>query len=172
MNGWVCSLCCGQTRKEETCEGCRYYKPVSSHRRYNSIPRYSTQDMEFDFELQSLANTIEATLCLWDQSNQRKLTDSSVLKLLEVLLDRYHFLDAKMDLSEELLEQGVTMLMKSISQDFSGVSDEEIVKILGVIYFVAKRRSKGDRQYLDFIHNNVGIRASPGIRVLPNFDLQ
>lgn len=170
MGGWVCSLCCGQTRKEETCNGCKHYKSASSQRRYSSIPRYSTQDMEFDLELQSSANSIEATLVLWDQHHQRRLRDSSVLRLLEILLDRYHFSDTNLDISEEILEEGVSMVAMSISQDLSDVSDEEIVKILAVIYFVASRRSRGNREYLDFIHHYIGMRAGPGIRILPNFE--
>ena len=171
MNGWVCSLCCGQTRKEETCKGCKHYKPTSSHRLYTNVPRYTTQEMDFDFELQSYANTVEATLCLWDQSCHRSLKDSSVLRLFEVLLDKYHFMEDKTDISEDSLEEGLDMIMTSISQDLAGVSNEEIVKILGVVYFVARRRSKGNREYLDFIHNYVGMRAGPGMRVLPNLDL-
>ena len=97
--------------------------------------------------------------------------DSSVLKLFEVLLDKYHFMEDENDISEDSLEKGIDMVKMSIAQDLAGVSNEEIVKILGVVYFVARRRSKGNREYLDFIHNYVGMRAGPGMRVLPNSDL-
>jgi len=46
------------------------------------------------------------------------------------------------------------------------VSNEIIVKILGVIRFVAKRRTKYGREYMNIIHQYVGQRIDTGIRIL------
>ena len=55
---------------------------------------------------------------------------------------------------------------EAIRNDLRGVSNEKIVKILGVIRFVAKRRTKIGREYMNVIHQYVGQRVDTGIRIL------
>jgi hypothetical protein len=122
--------------------------------------------MEDDWDLQSIANSIEATLCLWDQCCQNMLTDDFALIVLERLLDLYYFKEM-VEISEEPIKTGFQMVLNVIQNDLRDIPEETLVKILGVIYFVAKRRAKGGRDYFNVINEYVGVRAGPGIRILP-----
>jgi hypothetical protein len=165
-NGWVCSLCCGDTRRAERCLGCGFYRESSPKRRYTEAPRFSTQDMESDFQLQSYANAIEGTLSLWDLNHERSFRDVSALRLIEMLLDTYHYHDSDISCTDSLLREGFDMVVQAISDDLAGISPETVAKILGVIHFVARRRSQGGREYLDFIQQYVGLRVGTGMRLL------
>lgn len=165
-DGLVCSACCGQHRQRESCQGCLYYREIKSIRNYGAVPRFSTSRMEADLDLQSYANTIESALCLWDHSMQGALKDDSALKVLERLLDRYHFKEETVEIAGEPVRNGVELVLSAIERDLSDVPDEVIVKVVSVIYFVAKRRSKGGREYFDIIHKYVGVRVGPGTRIL------
>jgi hypothetical protein len=165
-NGLVCSLCCGQHRQADKCDDCVYYrdpKPVT--RNYGIVPRFSTQTMNDDLDLQSIANSIESTLSLWDQSCKGSLKDEQAIKVLENLLDLYYFKDT-VEIIEEPVETGYQMVLDVLRDDFSDIPEEKIIRILGVIHFVAKRRAKGGRDYFDVINKYVGVRAAPGVRIL------
>jgi len=164
--GWVCSQCCGSTRQAERCQGCEFYRQSTPTRRYAGIPRFSTQDMASDFQLQSYADAIEGTLCVWDHSHQRLLSDVSALRIIEMLLDKYYYHDSDVSCTDSLLREGFDMVLNSISDDLADVSEGVIVKILGVIHFVARRRSHGGREYLDIIQQYVGLRVGSGMRLL------
>jgi hypothetical protein len=165
-NGLVCSLCCGQHRNAEKCEGCVYYKePKPVTRNYGVVPRFSTQTMDDDLDLQSIANAIESTLCLWDRSCKGTLKDDSALQVLESLLDLYYFKDT-VEITEEPVKTGYQMVLDVILYDLSDIPEEKIVRILGVVHFVAQRRAKGGRDYFDVINQYVGVRAAPGVRIL------
>lgn len=165
-NGLVCSQCCGQTRRRECCEGCAHFREVRSAGRYLDIPRFSLQDMDSDMEMQSYAHTIEATLCMWDLHHECRLTDPSAMSVMEMLLDKYYFGDSTVWRGEALLRQGFKLVVQAIEQDLYDVPDDTIARILAVIYFTARRRTEGQREYLEFIHRYVGWRAGPGTRVL------
>jgi hypothetical protein len=168
QNGLICSLCCGQHRRAEKCVGCFYYKePKPVKRNYGVVPRFSTQTMDDDWDLQEISNSIESTLCLWDRSFQGALKDDSALSVLERLLDLYHFKET-VEISEEPIGTGYQMVLDVIQKDLLDIPEETIVKILGVIHFVAKRRAKGGRDYFDVIQQYVGVRVGPGIRILPS----
>ena len=121
--------------------------------------------MEDDSDLQSVSNSIESALCLWDQSLKCALTDDSALRVLEILLDRYYFKETT-EIAEEPIRTGCKMVLAAIRTDLSAIPEEILIKILGVIYFVAKRRARGGRDYFDVIHKYVGMRAGPGVRIL------
>jgi hypothetical protein len=61
---------------------------------------------------------------------------------------------------------GVNYVDKAIREDLKKVAVEKIVKVLGVIRFVARRRTKIGREYMTIIHQYVGQRVGPGIRIL------
>jgi len=61
---------------------------------------------------------------------------------------------------------GVKHLESAINEDLNNVINEEIVKILGVIRFVAKRRTKTGKEYMNIIHQYVGERIASGIRIM------
>ena len=167
-NAQVCSLCCGQNRQPEGCHGCEYYKDAKLSRNYNQVPAFSTMEMEHDLNLQPYAFSIESILCLWDNSSQNRLKDESALSVLKMLLDKYFFHDKTVSDSDEVLQKGFEMVSSHIEEDITDISNETLYKIISVIHFVARRRTAGGREYLDFIQQYVGMRVAPGVRVLPN----
>jgi hypothetical protein len=164
----ICSLCCGESRKKETCLGCCYYKEPEPQKKYKDLPMFSLQRMDDDIDLQSYANAIESTFCAFDQSENRQLSDRTALRILELLLDKYHFKQNYDNSEDNLVNKGFTIVLSTIKEDLADLPEDTIIKIIGTIYFVAKRRSKGNREYLDFIHRYVGIKIASGVRALPN----
>ena len=164
----VCSLCCGQNRKQEGCSGCEYYKGAKLYRNYSRIPYFSSVEMQDDLELQSYSNSIEATLCQWDNSFHNRLKDEYALKVLEMLLDKHFFHDEDVSAADAVLQKGFDLVSTSIKEDLSVLSKETLTKIISVIHFVAKRRTTGGREYLDFISKFVGFRIAPGVRAFLN----
>jgi len=164
VDGLICSLCCGNTRTEETCSECPFFQKPK--RQYNEVPAYSVSEMDGNMELESYGNSIEGALCAYDIANERKLNDSDAIRIVELLIDKYYFRDETMDLEDQMVLNGFNYVDKSIGEDLKDIEDEEIVKVLGVIRFVAKRRTKTGREYMAVIHQYVGQRIGSGIRVL------
>ena len=163
----ICSLCCGESRSKDRCAGCSYYhKPK---RKYNEVPKFTTIQMEKDTELADYANVIEGALCSYDIELENKLKDKDVIKILELLLDKYHFLDKKAEIDDQLIISGFDCVEKAITKDLPNIEKEILVKTLGVIRFVASRRTKLGREYITIIHQYVGQRLDTGIRVLRDF---
>ena len=163
-DGVICSLCCGNTRTEEVCSECVFYQKPK--RKYSEVPAYTVSEMDGNMELESYGNSIEGSLCAYDIENEGKLNDSDAIRIIELLIDKYHFQEQKMDQEHRIIEKGVGYIDESIRKDLKEVEDEEIVKVLGVIRFVAKRRTKTGREYMTVIHQYVGQRIGSGIRVL------
>lgn len=163
-DGLVCSQCCGNIRTEATCLECTYYQKPK--RKYSEVPSYSVSDMDGNMELESYGNSIEGALCAYDVENQGKLKDSDAIKIIELLIDKYHFQDQKLDQENDVIANGVNYVDKSIMEDMKDVEIDEIVKVLGVIRFVARRRTQIGREYMNVIHQYVGQRIGSGIRIL------
>ncbi|WP_143742112.1 hypothetical protein [Thiorhodovibrio frisius] len=117
-------------------------------------------------ELASYGNSIEGALCAYDIENDRKLKDSDAIKIIELLIDKYHFQDQSIGEQSELIAKGFNHVDQSIVEDLEDVNNEQIVKVLGVIRFVAKRRTQLGREYMNVIHQYVGQRVASGLRVL------
>ena len=162
----ICSLCCGEKRKEETCLSCSFYRAPSSIRKYSDVPSFSTIQMEAVHELQDYANTVESAICTFDRQTNYTINDPVAIRIIELLLDKYHFNDETMLFDNELIESGFDLVDNAIEKDLSDVPVETIVKILKVIHFVAKRRTTGRREYLKIIHSYVGEYVAPGLRIL------
>jgi hypothetical protein len=64
----------------------------------------------------------------------------------------HHFGDQQIVTESKTIANGVNYVEKAIRKDLHEVSNEIIVKILGVIWFVAKRRTKYGREYMNIIH--------------------
>ncbi|EIC19399.1 hypothetical protein Thi970DRAFT_04918 [Thiorhodovibrio frisius] len=164
VDNLICSQCCGDTRTGEACVGCVFYqKPI---RKYTDVPAYSTLEMDNSMELASYGNSIEGALCAYDIENDRKLKDSDAIKIIELLIDKYHFQDQSIGEQSELIAKGFNHVDQSIVEDLEDVNNEQIVKVLGVIRFVAKRRTQLGREYMNVIHQYVGQRVASGLRVL------
>jgi len=163
-DGLVCSLCCGNTRTEEACSECVFYQKPK--KKYNEVPAYSVSEMDGNMELESYGNSIEGALCAYDIENEGKLNDSDAIRIIELLIDKYHFQDQEIEQEHQTVVNGVNYVDKSIREDLKDVENEKIVKVLGVIRFLAKRRTKTGREYMNVIHQYVGQRVGSGIRIL------
>lgn len=164
VDSLICSLCCGSTRKAEACSECGFYQKPK--RKYNEVPAYSVSEMDGNMELESYGNSVEGALCAYDIENGNKLNDSDAIRIIELLIDIYHFRDQQIEEESQIIVNGVNYIENSIREDLKDVSNEIIVKILGVIRFVARRRTKTGREYMKVIHQYVGQRIGSGIRVL------
>ena len=165
--GFVCSLCCGETRKEELCSECGFYQAPT--RNYNDVPAYTVVQMDEDFELASFGNSIEGAICAYDVANGESLRDREAIRIVELLIDKYHFQDQEMTEQNPLIVAGVHFVDKAIQEDLNNLSNEAIVRLLGVIRFVARRRTRIGREYMNIIHQYVGLRVGKGVRSLPEF---
>ena len=163
-DGLICSLCCGNTRKAGTCSECVFYQKPK--RKYNEVPAYSVSEMDGNMELESYGNSIEGALCAYDIGTGRKLNDSDAIRIIESLIDKYHFQEHQMDQAHQVIANGVDYVDKSIREDLKDVENEVIVRILGVIRFVARRRTKIGREYMTVVHQYVGQRIGSGMRIL------
>jgi len=160
--GPVCPLCCGGSRRKETCRGCPFYQEPTLKRKYSGIPSYTTRQMDESFELQEYANAIEGAICAFDHKEDQSINDTIPIKVLERLLDKYHFRDDGVVFDNDLIERGFHYVDNIIETDLSNVPTSKLIKILAVILFVARRRSSGRREYLEIIDQYVGIRIAPG----------
>ncbi len=163
-DGLICSQCCGHTRTEDACQECTYYQKPK--RNYSNVPAYSVSEMDGNESLESYGNTIEGALCEYDLKCDLKLKDWDAIRIIELLIDKYHFQDQKVDHENELIVNGFKHVDKAITEDLNHVRNDIFVKVLGVIRFVAKRRTQIGREYMCIIHRYVGMRNTPGLRIL------
>ena len=149
FEAFICSPCCGTNRNHEQCRGCLYFFDVPK-RNYKDIPRYSTQEMADSSELEQRASVIEAALALIDQN--QGLRDENIKSLLERLFDTYHFQDQEILFDSDQDREHYQTLSSNIETKLKKIPNEEKVKILAAIYKSLNRRTKGNREYLNFIH--------------------
>ena len=88
-------------------------------------------------ELEDYGNAIEGALCSYDIENGNKLRDSDAIRIIELLIDIHHFGDHEIDAGSQIIADGVDYVEEAIRNDLYEVSNEKIVKVLGVIRFVA-----------------------------------
>jgi hypothetical protein len=122
--------------------------------------------MDGNAQLEGLGNSIEGALVAYDTDLGRSLKDQDAIRIVELLIDRYHFQDQDTSEESQLIQDGVDRVHSAMVEDMAGVSHETLVKVLGVIRFVARRRTKLGREYMQVIHQYVGHRVGPGIRAL------
>lgn len=133
---------------------CSFYQKPK--RKYNEVPKFTTIQMENDRQLSEYSNVIEGALCSYDIELENKLQDGNVIKILELLIDKYHFSDTKIETNDPMLISGFKYLDKAIEKDLPQIDRETLVKVLAVIRFVANRRTKLGREYISIIHQYVG----------------
>lgn len=162
-NELICSLCCGNTRKVDLCFECTFYQKPK--RNYNEVPSYKVSDMDGNSELEDYGDVIEGALCTYDHENNYCLSDKDVIRMVELLIDRYYFKDQKIDSIDELILNGFNLVVNAIKKDMPTIEPDVLVKILGVIRFVARRRTKTGREYMKVIHRHVGQRIDTGVHL-------
>ena len=148
---FICSLCCGETREQEKCEGCSFISPVSSGRNYRSVPYSSTEEMANSMELAGIAENIETLLCMVWAADAANVNDMTVTRLVEGLIDKYHFKDEKQPLKELVIAPRDQLLFQTISKELELVPTEKLVKVLAAVYRAIQRRTNGGSSYLKFV---------------------
>lgn len=164
VGGEVCSLCCGTRRNDKECIGCEYFVSAHELRKYNKIQKYTPSDMEQNFELQAISDVIEQSFCSVDAEEGFGMLDSVAKEVLEKSFDLYHFKDEEFSFSSQLVENCFTYLVHNIEEKLDDEDTKIIIKVLGAIYFVLNRRTKGNREYITIIQKYVGMEN--GIIVL------
>lgn len=122
--------------------------------------------MEADLDLQSHANSIEGALCAFDTVNDNRLNDEQAIKIIELLIDKYYFGDQNVETDQQIVEDGFNYVDAAITRDLEHLNNDTIVKILGVIRFVARRRTQTGKEYMNIIHQYVGQRIDTGVRLM------
>lgn len=111
VESFICSLCCGETRDNEKCTGCPFYNEFAELRRnYNTAPYYPVYKMANDLNLQDNANIIESAICQFDVELNHTINDNIVLRLIELLLDRYFFNDKEIKFKTKMEENGFNLI--------------------------------------------------------------
>jgi len=168
-DSFICSSCCGETRSNEKCDGCSFYIESEQKRNYSNVPRYPVNKVANDLELQDNADVVESAICQFDEELNRTINDNIALRLTELLLDRYYFNDKEIKFKTKLEENGFDLINKAIQKEINVLSVQDPAKLIGTIYHSIKRHTKGNREYIEFIHQHVGIRIGKGIRAIPDF---
>jgi hypothetical protein len=122
--------------------------------------------MDASDQLQSYSFALEGAVGLFDKQTGGKIRDEVPISIFERLLDKYYFKDGNIRFESELLEDGFNYVQSVIENDLKGIDEDELVKVLGVLHFVAKRRTRGHREYLRIVEQFVGERMGPGMRVM------
>jgi hypothetical protein len=119
--------------------------------------------------LQDQANIIESAFCRLDEELENNFNDNDVMRLTELLLDHYHFNDSEIKFKNEMEEYGFSFINRVIENDLKNFSKEKTAKIIGTIYRSIKRHTSNRREYLNFIHQHVGLSVGPGMKVIKHF---
>ena len=168
-NSFVCSICCGNSRNGAKCGGCSFFKDDKLSRNYSKTPYIPLQEMADNIDLQDYANVIESTICQFDLDHHQNVTDKQVSRLLELLLDKYFFGDPTSNFENELEKEWVELIDSAVQDDLGELGNQEVSQVIGTIYRSIKRRTSGNREYMQFITQHVGIRVGKGIRAIPDF---
>ena len=110
--------------------------------------------MESDFDLQSYSDYIEDILCKMDREYDFSLKDEVALDIYKLLMNKYYFKDKELLFKSEITQNGFKRIDEGIERN--SFDNDTLTKILSLLYFVANRRSKGEREYFEFIHHYVG----------------
>jgi hypothetical protein len=154
---FICSLCCGESRTEEKCDGCSFFKSAAISRNYRSVPYYSTQKMADSPELERIADVVELSLCQIWANDHRRVDDRTAARLVELMIDRYHFKDETPRVDTSVLEEGFRFFSQNIGENLAHIRPEQLVKVLAAVYRSIQRRTVGGTSYLQFVSQFTGI---------------
>ncbi len=153
---FICSQCCGESRSEEQCGGCSFFGGGAARRNYRKLPYYTINEMEASGENERISRTIESTLTMIWNSDRRRVNDRTVLRLVEMLLDHYHFGEEPGEMRDQVLAVGYQALLDEIAEELDQVEPEKLVKVLSAVYRSIQRHSRGGSTYLQFINRFTG----------------
>lgn len=142
------------------CDGCSFFKSAVSSRNYRSVPYYSTQEMADNPDLESIANVVELLLCQIWANDHLHVDDRTAVRLVELMIDRYHFSDEKLGTDTLVLEEGFHFFSHVIGEKLSHIHPEQLVKVLSAVYRSIQRRTIGGASYLNFVSQFTGVRPA------------
>lgn len=148
---FICSLCCGETRELEKCEGCSFISPDTSCRNYRSVPYFTTEEMAESLDLEGIAENIESLLCQIWAADPENVNDRTAARIVEGLMDRYHFHDGTQSLAALVKASGDRSSVRSVCEDLETVPAEKLVKVLAAVHRSIHRRTNGGSSYLEFV---------------------
>ncbi|HHD57255.1 MAG TPA: hypothetical protein ENK89_06220 [Desulfobulbaceae bacterium] len=166
---FICSLCCGENRNREECAGCSFSSGSAIERKYQKVPRYSTEEMADSPELEAISNVIETALCEIWVADSEHVDDRVVAGVIESALDHYHFGADEPDPHSSVIAAGYQLLSSAIREELDQVPAEKLVKVLAAVYRSIRRRTNGGCSYLNFISNFTGVYPGKIDRPLPKF---
>ena len=115
-------------------------------------------------EREDISEVIESALATFDYEMDDQMNDNDAIQMLEMLLDVYYFHEDPPTSEIPLIDEGFCRVHNSIQARLLHVDHSELSKILGAIWFIAKRRTTGKREYLQIIRQYVGVRLDEGYR--------
>jgi len=99
---------------------------------------------------------IEAAIGELDRQSGFALKDDAPIHIYERLIDRYHFGEESAAVEDVWEERGLLQLEGVIKGELHGIDRTMLVKVLGVLRFVARRRTRGRREYPRVVQTFVG----------------
>ena len=153
---FICSRCCGESRSEDQCGGCSFFGGGAVRRNYRKLPYYTISEMEASGENESISSIIESTLVMIWNSDRSLVNDRTALRLVEMLLDHYHFAEEPGEVKDQALAVGYQALLDNLANELDQVEPEKLVKVLGAVYRSIQRHSGGGATYLQFINRFTG----------------
>jgi hypothetical protein len=108
-------------------------------------------------ELESIADVIESTLCRVWANDQQRADDRTAARLIELMIDKYHFNDEAPRMDSPVLQEGFGLFSQNTGKTFSQIHPEQLVKILAAVYRSIQRRTIGGSSYLQFVSQFTGI---------------
>lgn len=147
----ICSQCCGESRTPEKCDGCSFFANAQLNRNYTRVPYFTTGEMANSSELENVSQVIETALTdIW-VADRAHVNDNTVSRLVELLLDHYHFNDSEPAMSDPVLKMWYPRLVERFETELNRVPAEKLVKVLAAVYRSIQRRTVGGSSYLNFI---------------------
>lgn len=120
------------------------------------MPSFTTNQVHESDVLTGYSNAIEGAFCAYDIENNKALNDADAIKILELLIDKYHFKDTEINCDSSFLSAGFNFVDAVIGRDLAGIDELELVKLLCILHAVVKRLTKTGKEYMNIIHSYAG----------------
>jgi len=108
-------------------------------------------------DLESIANVVELSLCQIWESDPQHVDDRTAARLIELMIDQFHFNDEKSRTDTSVLEEGFRFFSQNIGNNLSHIPPEQLVKVLAAVYRSIQRRTVGGTSYLQFVSQFTGV---------------
>lgn len=113
--------------------------------------------MDINQHLQSCSLVIESAIAELDASSNYEIKDVVPIRIYELLLDKYHFKDEAIGVDSGAEEYGYRIVNDAIKNNRKLFDYETLVKVIAVLRLVARRRTRGGREYLRVVQAYAGV---------------